>query len=90
MICKQFIVFPQAKGKKPLFVQFVLESVWSVYDAVMIRKDKEMTEKIVKSLDLKIGVRETRQSDTRVQLQAMMSQWLLLSRAVLGELSRMS
>ncbi|KAH3836724.1 elongation factor-like GTPase 1 [Dreissena polymorpha] len=82
---KRIMKGAHTKGKKPLFVQFVLESVWSVYDAVMIRKDKEMTEKIVKSLDLKIGLRETRQSDTRVQLQAMMSQWLPLSRAVLGK-----
>ena len=28
----------QAKGKKPLFVQIVLENIWSVYDAVYVRK----------------------------------------------------
>ena len=28
----------QAKGKKPLFVQFVLENVWAVYDAVLINR----------------------------------------------------
>jgi ribosome assembly protein 1 len=27
----------QAKGKKPLFVQFVLDNLWSVYDAVITR-----------------------------------------------------
>ena len=27
----------QAKAKKPLFVQFVLENLWAVYDAVMRR-----------------------------------------------------
>ena len=28
----------QAKSKKPLFVQFVLENLWAVYDAVMVRR----------------------------------------------------
>lgn len=27
----------QAKAKKPLFVQFVLENLWAVYDAVLRR-----------------------------------------------------
>ena len=28
----------QAQGKKPLFVQFVLENIWAVYDAVLINR----------------------------------------------------
>ena len=28
----------QAKGKKPLFVQFVLENMWAVYDAVLLNR----------------------------------------------------
>ena len=28
----------QARGKKPLFVQFVLENLWAVYDAVLINR----------------------------------------------------
>ena len=28
----------QEKAKKPLFVQFVLENLWSVYDTVVVRK----------------------------------------------------
>ena len=27
----------QAKAKKPLFVQFILENLWAVYDAVLSR-----------------------------------------------------
>lgn len=27
--------FLQAKGKKPLFVQLILENIWSLYDAVL-------------------------------------------------------
>lgn len=73
----------QAKGKKPLFVQFVLENLWAVYSAVVIKKDKEMTDKIIKSLNLKISARDSR-SDPKVHLQAICSQWLPLSKAVLG------
>ena len=28
----------QAKAKKPLFVQFILENIWAVYDAVFISR----------------------------------------------------
>lgn len=28
----------QAKGKKPLFVQFVLDNIWSLYDAVVTKR----------------------------------------------------
>ena len=28
----------QAKGKKPLFVQFVLENLWAVYDTVLVNR----------------------------------------------------
>lgn len=28
----------QEKAKKPLFVQFVLENLWAVYDTVVVRK----------------------------------------------------
>ncbi|WAQ98372.1 LOW QUALITY PROTEIN: EFL1-like protein [Mya arenaria] len=82
---KRIMKGAQLKGKKPLFVQFVLESIWSVYEAVLIRRDMEMTKKIQASLGLKMNVRDTRQNDTRVLLQAMMGQWLPISSAVLGK-----
>ena len=28
----------QAKGKKPLFVQLVLDNIWTLYDAVVTRR----------------------------------------------------
>lgn len=31
----------QEKAKKPMFVQFILENIWSVYDLIVIRKDTE-------------------------------------------------
>ena len=66
-------------------MSFVLESIWSVYEAVMVRRDKEMTAKILTSLNITLLARDARQTDPRVQLQAMMSQWLPVSTAALGE-----
>ncbi|NWH87965.1 EFL1 GTPase, partial [Aegithalos caudatus] len=73
----------QSKGKKPLFVQLVLDNIWSLYEAVM-KRDKEKIEKIVTSLGLRIGARESRHADPKVQLNAICSQWLPISDAVLS------
>ena len=32
-----FIYF-QAKGKKPMFVQFVLDNIWALYETVLVRR----------------------------------------------------
>ncbi|XP_050403738.1 elongation factor-like GTPase 1 isoform X1 [Patella vulgata] len=74
----------QFKGKKPLFVQLVLDNIWSVYDAIFIKRDKDMIEKIQKTLSLKIAPRDACHNDARVQLQAHTSQWLPISKAVLS------
>ena len=48
-----------------------------------VDRDKEMTEKIIKSLGVKVAPRDMRHSDSRVQLCSIMTQWLPLSEAVL-------
>ncbi|KAF5927333.1 hypothetical protein HPG69_017810 [Diceros bicornis minor] len=83
MKAKKIMKVDQAKGKKPLFVQLILENIWSLYDAVL-KKDKEKIDKIVTSLGLKVGAREARHSDPKVQINAICSQWLPISSAVLG------
>ncbi|EPQ06364.1 Elongation factor Tu GTP-binding domain-containing protein 1 [Myotis brandtii] len=83
MKAKKIMKVDQAKGKKPLFVQLILENIWSLYDAVL-KKDKEKIDKIVTSLGLKIGAREARHSDPKVQVSAICSQWLPISQAVLA------
>lgn len=35
MKAKKIMKVDQAKGKKPLFVQLILENIWSLYDAVL-------------------------------------------------------
>ncbi|KAF4525813.1 hypothetical protein B566_EDAN009921, partial [Ephemera danica] len=80
---KRIMKGAQIKAKKPLFVQFVLENVWSVYDTIAVRKDKEKLLKIVESLNIKLTARDLRHTDPRVQLQAVLGQWLPLSKALL-------
>ncbi|XP_048338101.1 elongation factor-like GTPase 1 isoform X2 [Sphaerodactylus townsendi] len=80
---KKIMKSDQSKGKKPLFVQLVLDNIWSLYEAVT-KRDKEKIDKIVSSLGLKIGARESRHADPKVQLNAICSQWLPISEAVLS------
>ncbi|KAJ8271563.1 hypothetical protein COCON_G00104220 [Conger conger] len=80
---KKIMKGAQAKGKKPLFVQLVLDNIWNLYEAVVIRRDKEKVEKMVASLGLKVASRDTRHSDPKVLLSAICSQWLPVSHAVL-------
>nr|XP_026695033.1 elongation factor-like GTPase 1 isoform X1 [Ciona intestinalis]XP_026695034.1 elongation factor-like GTPase 1 isoform X1 [Ciona intestinalis] len=83
---KKILKGAQAKGKKTLFVQFILENLWSIYDAVYIRRDKERSEKITKSLNLNISARDVRvgKSEPKTYLQAICGQWLPLAEAVLS------
>ncbi|KAG7468102.1 hypothetical protein MATL_G00139260 [Megalops atlanticus] len=80
---KKIMKGAQSKGKKPLFVQLVLDNIWSLYDAVVTRRDKEKVEKMVASLGLKVAARDARHSDPKVLLSAICSQWLPVSQAVL-------
>lgn len=68
---------------KPLFVQFVLENIWRVYDTVLEQHQytPEATEKIVKALGVRVAPRELKSKDTRPLLTTIMQQWLPLSTA---------
>ncbi|XP_074515485.1 elongation factor-like GTPase 1 [Sebastes fasciatus] len=81
---KKIMKGAQAKGKKQLFVQLVLDNIWSLYDAVVIRRDKEKVEKMMTSLGVKVMARDSRHSDPKVLLSAICSQWLPVSQAVLS------
>lgn len=73
----------QEKAKKPVFVQLILENIWSLYDTVVVRKDKNKIETITKKLGINIAPRDLRHKDAKVQLQAIISQWLPLANSVL-------
>jgi ribosome assembly protein 1 len=70
-----------AAGKlKPMFVQFVLEPLWQVYETGMQGKDgAEKLGKIIKSMDLKISPRELQHKDPRVVTQTVVASWLPLA-----------
>ncbi|MBN3290122.1 EFL1 GTPase, partial [Polypterus senegalus] len=67
---KKIMKGAQCKGKKTLFVQLVLDNIWSLYEAVVIKRDKEKVEKIVSSLGLRVSDRDLRHTDPKVLLNA--------------------
>lgn len=70
---------------RPMFVQFVLEPLWQVYQAALETDGgKEMLEKVIKSFNLSVPSRELQNKDPKVVLQAVMRRWLPLSESVLS------
>lgn len=70
---------------RPMFVQFVLEPLWQVYQAALEADgDKGMLEKVIKSFNLAVPARELQNKDPKIVLQAVMSRWLPLSDAILS------
>ncbi|KAK9319596.1 P-loop containing nucleoside triphosphate hydrolase protein [Lipomyces orientalis] len=73
----------KGRNLKPIFVQFVLENIWAVYDCTIVNRDAERTDKVVKALNIKLLPRDLRSKDTRALLTTVFSQWLPLSTSVL-------
>ncbi|KIM43251.1 hypothetical protein M413DRAFT_444059 [Hebeloma cylindrosporum] len=82
---KRVISYKHLRGRalKPLFVQFVLDNIWSVYDAIVINPNPDKVAKIVTTLDLKIPPRELKSKDTRHLLSLIFTQWLSLSTCII-------
>ncbi|CAH0588062.1 unnamed protein product [Chrysodeixis includens] len=81
---KRFMKGAQEKAKKPLFVQVILDNLWNVYETVAMRNEKEKVPVICEKLGIKLTTRDLRHTDSRVQLQSLMVQWLPLSVTVLN------
>ncbi|CAK9172010.1 unnamed protein product [Ilex paraguariensis] len=70
---------------RPMFVQFVLEPLWQVYQAAVDEDgDKGVLKKVIKSFNLSIPPRELHNKDPKSVLQAVMSRWLPLSDTILS------
>ncbi|RAL52122.1 hypothetical protein DM860_014949 [Cuscuta australis] len=70
---------------RPMFVQFVLEPLWQVYQASLEADGgKRMLEKVIKSFNLSIPSRELQHRDPKAVLQSVMSRWLPLADTVLS------
>ncbi|CAH7666943.1 hypothetical protein PPACK8108_LOCUS1310 [Phakopsora pachyrhizi] len=67
------------RGLKPMFVQFILDNLWAVYDCVLLNPDPVKTEKVIKSLELKVRQQELKSKDTKNLLMSICSQWLPIS-----------
>ncbi|GBE84885.1 Ribosome assembly protein [Sparassis crispa] len=82
---KRVISYKHLRGRvlKPLFVQFVLENIWAVYDAVILNPNPDKITKIVDALNLKIPPRDLKSKDSRQLLSTVFSQWLSLSTCII-------
>ncbi|KAI3835387.1 hypothetical protein MKW92_004070 [Papaver armeniacum] len=70
---------------KPMFVQFVLEPLWQVYQAAYEPDgDKAVLGKVIDSFHLSVPPRELENKDKKIVAQAIMSRWLPLSEAILS------
>lgn len=81
---KRILKGAQEKAKKPLFVQLILDNVWSLYETIVIRKDKDKIPSIAEKLNIKLTTRDLRHTDPKAQLQAVCSQWLPLAQACIN------
>ncbi|WFC98912.1 Cytoplasmic GTPase/eEF2-like protein (ribosomal biogenesis) [Malassezia yamatoensis] len=69
----------EKRALKPMFVQFVLDNIWSIYENTVEQRDMEKVEKIIAALNLTIHPRDLKAKEATTLLQAIMSQWLPLS-----------
>ncbi|CDZ98701.1 translation elongation factor 2 [Phaffia rhodozyma] len=67
------------RSLKPMFVQFVLENIWRVYESVVLDHNSDKIDKIVASLNVKLHPRDLRTKEHKTLLSLIMSQWLPLS-----------
>lgn len=79
----------QEKAKKPMFVQFVLENIWNLYEMIAVRKDKEKIPGIAEKLGVKVTTRDLRSTDPKVHIQTIFSQWLPIERTLLEMVVRL-
>ncbi|GFP58902.1 ribosome assembly protein 1 [Trichoderma asperellum] len=77
----------KGRNLKPMFVQLVLEPVWTVYQATIGadggRGDPSLLEKVTKSLNITIAPHILRARDPRLLLTTVFASWLPLSTALL-------
>lgn len=78
----------EKRNMKPMFVQFVLENIWSVYQNTVEERNQDMIDKIIHALQLNIHARDLRAKDPAALMHAIMSQWLPLSACTFNAIVR--
>ncbi len=71
------------RNLKIIFVQFILENIWKIYEHCLTEKNIEKLEMVVKTLNLRVTPRELKSKDNRALLTTIFGQWLPVSTAVL-------
>lgn len=87
---KTYVKGAQEKAKKPMFVQFILENIWNMYDVIVIRKDKEKIPGIAEKLGVNLHWRDMRQTDPKLAIRAIFMQWLPIQRTILEMVARVT
>ncbi|XP_050068469.1 elongation factor-like GTPase 1 [Anopheles maculipalpis] len=75
------------KGRKPLFVQLVLDNLWNIYGLVENR-DEAKLRTISERCGVVQNVRDLRHADGRVPVRNLLSGWLPMERSLLGAVCR--
>lgn len=77
----------KGRALKPIFVQLVLEPIWTVYEATTGggkgKGDQALLQKVTKSLSITLPPHVVRSREPKAILQAVFAAWLPLSTAVL-------
>ncbi|KAI8667342.1 Tr-type G domain-containing protein [Fusarium sp. Ph1] len=77
----------KGRNLKPLFVQLVLEPVWTVYQATVGGDngtgDRELLEKVTRSLNIKLTPHLLKSRDQKLLMTTVFASWLPLSTALL-------
>ncbi len=80
---KKVSAWTHGSEQKPMFVSMILDPIWQVYDAAMLRRDLKCSTSMAEKLDLDVPLKELRSTDPRGPVQAIMRRWLPVSEAVL-------
>lgn len=69
---------------KPTFAQFVLDPIWTLYDACLTNWDETKVEKIALQVGAKLSPREIKAKDGRAVARTILGQWLPLAETIFG------
>ncbi|KAK7305351.1 hypothetical protein VNO77_43256 [Canavalia gladiata] len=72
---------------KPMFVRFILEPLWKIYEGGL-QRDIGLLHKLIRSFNLSIPARELQNKDPKLVLPAVMTRWLPLSNTILSMVVR--
>ncbi|XP_053668586.1 elongation factor-like GTPase 1 [Anopheles marshallii] len=75
------------KGRKPLFVQLVLENLWNIY-ALVENRDEAKLRAISERCGVVQNGRDLRHADGRIPVRNLLSGWLPMERSLLGAVCR--